>query len=143
MDTQEVFNNSYQRCLRDPQFFYTFYDVFWQKDDKFRQMFANTDMDKQIKMLKLSIVMLMLSTTSKESRALFNNYAERHGPGGLNVAPIDFDIWLDSLLETVAQTDPLYTDDVDSAWRQCFANGLAMMKAACEAKTAHRPLYER
>ncbi|MGF1688324.1 globin [Photobacterium japonica] len=132
MDTQQVFNDSYQRCTKDKQFFYTFYDIFWQKDEKFRRMFASTDMGKQIKMLKLSIVLLMLSTSSKESRELFNTYAERHGRGGLNVSPIDFDIWLDSLLETVAISDPLFNADVDTAWRACFQRGLALMKAACE-----------
>lgn len=134
MDKQQIFNDSYQRCLLNKQFFKTFYDIFWQRDDKFRLMFEGVDMARQIKMLKLSIVLLLLSSSSDSAKDQFRSFAKNHGPDGVGASPIDFDIWLECLLITVRISDPKYDDNVETAWRDCFQTGLAIMKEECQAE---------
>lgn len=132
MDIHEVFNDSYARCNQHPRFFETFYELFCQKDDKFRLMFANVDMHKQITMLKASITIILLAPISDSARESIRFFGKRHGPQGIGVSPLDYDIWLDCLLETVHQCDPYYTPDVEKAWRECFWLGIEIMKEECE-----------
>jgi len=132
MDVHEIFNDSYARCNQHPRFFETFYELFCQKDDKFRLMFANVDMQKQITMLKASITIILLAPISDSARESIRFFGKRHGPQGIGVSPLDYDIWLDCLLETVHQCDPYYTPDVEKAWRECFWLGIEIMKEECE-----------
>jgi len=132
MDVHEIFNDSYARCNQHPRFFEIFYDLFCMKDDKFRQMFANVDMQKQITMLKASITIILLAPISDSARDSIRFFGKRHGPQGVGVSPLDYDTWLDCLLETAHQCDPHYTPDVEKAWRECFWLGIEIMKEECE-----------
>ncbi|KLV07000.1 hypothetical protein ABT56_07590 [Photobacterium aquae] len=135
MDFHQIFNDSYQRCQRHPQFFQIFYRNFWQQEERFQKMFENVDMTRQIKMLKLSILMIMLASTSEEAKDNIRRYARRHGPDGIGAQPEDFDIWIDSLLKAVKECDTHYNSDIDKAWRTCFKTGMEIMKQ--ETQLAH------
>ncbi|MCG7587480.1 globin [Photobacterium sp. OFAV2-7] len=132
MDIHEVFNDSYARCNQHPHFFDIFYNLFCQKDDRFREMFAGVDMQKQISMLKASIVIILLAPVSDSARESVRFFGKRHGPQGVGVSPLDYETWLDCLLETVNQCDPNYTFEVDLAWRECLRLGLEIMIEECE-----------
>ncbi|MGF1725586.1 globin [Photobacterium nomapromontoriensis] len=132
MDTQQIFNDSYRRCLLNEQFFEAFYDILLEKNDKFRLMFKGTDMKRQIKMLKLSIAILLLTSSSDSAKDQFRVFAKRHGPDGVGASPIDFDVWLESLLITVRLSDPKYDKHIEAAWRDCFQTGLAIMREECQ-----------
>lgn len=56
MNVIEVFNDSYERCVLSEHFFERFYAKFWSKGKSFRQKFEGVDMQKQVRMLKGSIV---------------------------------------------------------------------------------------
>lgn len=56
MNVIEVFNDSYERCVLSEYFFERFYAKFWSKGESFRQKFEGVDMQKQVRMLKGSIV---------------------------------------------------------------------------------------
>ncbi|WP_299018040.1 globin [uncultured Photobacterium sp.] len=131
MDLHETFNDSYARCNHDPNFLFLFYELFWNKDDKFRQQFANVDMQKQVKMLKASIAIILLASTSEGARESLRHFGKRHGPNGIGVDPLDFDVWFNSLLEAVEICDPYYNKEIEQAWRECFNLGLAIMKEEC------------
>ncbi|MDX1302180.1 MAG: globin [Photobacterium sp.] len=94
-------------------------------------MFANVDMGRQIKMLKASLIIIMLANTSGEARESVRKFGKRHGPEGLGVNPMDFDIWFDCLLSAVQICDPLYDDEVKQAWHACFNEGMEIMKKEC------------
>ncbi|PSW21897.1 globin [Photobacterium sanctipauli] len=133
MDFHEQFNDSYERCLRHSNFFEVFYDLFFKRDEKFRQMFDGVDMQKQIKMIKASIVMILLASTSEQARESIRVFGQRHGPKGIGVNPVDFDIWLECLLEAVSMCDPRYNEAVKQAWTTCFKEGIAIMKEECSS----------
>ena len=131
MDTHEIFNDSYARCQRNQQFFFLFYRHFWSQDPRFADIFEGVDMERQIRMLKLSISMIMLASTSEQARESIRRYGKAHGPEGVGVKPEDFELWLDSLLETVRVCDPKFNDEIALAWRRCFNAGIAIMKEEC------------
>ncbi|MGF1684528.1 globin [Photobacterium minamisatsumaniensis] len=135
MDFHEKFNDSYERCQKHDDFFDIFYDNFFKKDQKFRQMFEGVDMVNQIRMIKVSIVMILLASTSESARETIRMYGRRHGPEGINVHPIDFDIWFDCLINAVSLCDPLFNDQVKQAWRACFNEGIAIMKEECQTES--------
>ncbi|MGR5065140.1 globin [Photobacterium sp. DNB22_13_2] len=131
MDTHEIFNDSYARCQRNNQFFFIFYRHFWQKEQRFKDIFQGVDLERQVQMLKLSISMIMLSSSSIQAREAIRRFGKAHGPDGIGVQPNDFEIWLDSLIETVQICDPRYNDEIADAWRECFKEGIAIMKQEC------------
>ncbi|PSW05180.1 hypothetical protein C9I89_10360 [Photobacterium lipolyticum] len=74
MEFHERYNDSYARCIRNPRFLTIFYERFCSRNDNFRLMFANVDMDRQIKMLKASLMIIMLANTSREARESVRKY---------------------------------------------------------------------
>lgn len=130
MDVHECFNNSYARCNKNPLFFDIFYDQFCRKDRRFQQMFKGVDMSGQIRMLKASIAIILLAPSSEQARESVRYFGKHHA--SIGVTADDFNTWLDCLLLTVSQCDPDYSPEVEAAWRQCFATGFHIMKAACQ-----------
>ncbi|MCQ1060356.1 globin [Photobacterium sp. DNB23_23_1] len=131
MDTHEIFNDSYTRCLRNNQFFFIFYRHFWQQERRFKDLFQDVDLERQVQMLKLSISMIILASSSEQARESIRRFGKAHGPDGIGVQPNDFEVWLDSLIETVQICDPKYNDEIAFAWRECFKEGIAIMKQEC------------
>lgn len=131
MDHHEVFNDSYLRCNENPEFFTLFYQIFWESSDHFREMFADTDMNHQIQMLRASLHILMLASVSTDAKELVKRFGVRHGTTGYGVKPKDLDIWFECMLQTVSICDRNWTPEVELAWRQCFAKGIEVMKAHC------------
>ncbi|HHC7381553.1 TPA: globin [Vibrio parahaemolyticus] len=131
MNVIEVFNDSYERCVLSEHFFERFYAKFWSKGKSFRQKFEGVDMQKQVRMLKGSIVFFMMTDTSSDARKMMEKYGKKHGIGNIGIKPEDIDIWFESLLETVQECDYEYNSDVEKAWRACFKLGLEIMKREC------------
>lgn len=131
MNWLETFNDSYQRCLLNDRFFELFYENFWTKGERFRRQFSNINMQKQIRMLKSSIVFVMMANHSMEAQKKIVKYAQLHRPLGLE--PNDIDIWFDSLVATVEEFDPKFDESVEQAWRVCFEVGLDIMKQGLKA----------
>lgn len=131
MDIHEVFNDSYARCNQHPQFFNLFYELFGQSDDKIRLMFAQSDIAKQTRILKGSIPIMLLASTSEAARNAIRDLGKRHGRNGLGVKKEHYDIWFACLLEAVRRCDPNYNQSIEQAWRECFAAGISIMKEEC------------
>ena len=45
----------------------------------------------------------------------------------LNIRPDLYDLWLDSVCETVKRMDPEWTPQVEQAWRERMAPGIALI----------------
>jgi len=58
--------------------------------------------------------------------------AARHSARGLDVAPELYDLFVDSLLASVAEHDPAFDEDVEAAWRAALQPGLDYMRARYE-----------
>ena len=130
-ESDEIFNDSYERCLKRPDFFYRFYDNYIGADETVAEKFAHTDMDKQKDMLKASLHMLMALRSSDSAGAVsyFRRIGTVHGRKGQDIAPEMYDLWLNCLLQTVEEFDDRYDAEVEMAWRKILAGGIRIMKS--------------
>ena len=133
---EEVFENSYRRVVgggvgideKGSIFFRKFYDNFLASSDQVTEMFASTDMDQQVKMLQRSMFHMISFYVSKQEDNYLEGVAESHSAKQHNVSPGLYDLWLESLVQTVIEVDEEYDDSVGLAWRLAMAPGIVYMK---------------
>lgn len=131
-DYLTFFQESYQRAFasdsqRD-EFLDTFYDVFVSKSDKIAVKFVRTDMQRQKGMLYQSLRHMVDFSVRRQASEELRRAAERHSASQLDIDPAMYDIWLDSLIETVQMFDPRFTEEIELAWRVVLAPGINYMK---------------
>jgi hemoglobin-like flavoprotein len=124
--TLHTFEASLTRCEADSTFFDRFYDIFLASSPEVRQKFAHTDFSHQKRALHESLHTMLQAAADRDgdpSRRLFG-LAERHSSRDLKIGAALYDNWLDSLLATVRNCDPEYTDDVGAAWERVMMVGI-------------------
>ena len=131
-DHLAVFRASLQRCLAAPAFFETFYDGFIGSSDEVKEKFKDTDMERQAKVLQDSLYAMTVAAqggTNSPARSFLPGLAEKHNQKGLDIRPELYDLWLDSLVETVKGHDPECSPEVEAAWRTTLASGIEFMRS--------------
>lgn len=124
-----TFDQSLRRCDNEPRFLDIFYERFIASSPKVEEKFANTDFAKQKRLLRASFYLILLAAEDPEKgpERYLGYLAERHSVDNLNVGSELYDLWLDSLLETVEQCDPEYSPEVEQAWEQMMEIGIDYM----------------
>lgn len=107
------------------RFFERFYDLFLE-DPEVAELFASTDMRRQVQMLKKSLFQLVTFYVLNEPSAELNRLAEIHKVVG--VSPRMFDTWMQALLNTVEALDPEFDELTELAWCWALAPGMTYMK---------------
>lgn len=131
MDYEQIFDQSFERCRTgaDPEpFFASFYRSFTAASNQVAETFRNTDMAKQQVMLEKSFYRLLMFYTTNNVDDYIEHIAVRHNRHNLNINPELYDLWLEKLLETVSEFDPLYDEQIELAWRLVFSTGITYMK---------------
>lgn len=129
-DAVAVAKASYLRCQNDPHFFAAFYERFFERCPAARPMFANTDFTRQHKLLQHAIGLLLAHAQQAPGGPnLLSRVAARHGRDDLNVDPVHYQEFLESLILTARTADPEFTVETEAAWREATAPGVAYMKA--------------
>ena len=121
---------SYDRCCAAPRFFDVFYAHFFAACPAAPPMFSKTDFKRQHRLLQHAIGLLLSynqHTTTEPN--LLTRVAERHGRGDLGVDPSFYPGFLESLIKTAGEFDPEFSPEVDQAWREATAQGLAYMRS--------------
>jgi hypothetical protein len=59
---------SYEICLKHPNFFRVFYDTFTKKDQRVADLFENTDFERQAKALRASLAYLIMFAEGSDRR---------------------------------------------------------------------------
>ena len=140
MDRNElarIFNDSYERVLRAPEksgeFFSAFYVLLIASSPEAADKFRNTDMERQVRMLKKSIAILCVYYgTGCQDDDYLRKVAERHSKRDADIPPQLYSVWLHCLIETVRQFDPRFDDEVEEAWRAIFSKGVEFMTSRYE-----------
>jgi len=128
----EHFNDSYERCRNNPKFLHLFYDIFSDKDEKYRLMFESLEsIDNQVRMLDASIVLIFMASISEQAKISVKQFGKYHGPNGVGVTLADYDVWFKSLLQTVKLCDSEYSELTEYVWTERFEQGLNIMKEEC------------
>jgi hemoglobin-like flavoprotein len=127
--TLQVFAASLGRCTSEPLFLDRFYESFLASSPRVREKFAHTDFEKQKATLKASLSLMLLAARQEGQGPpeFLDGLAQRHGASQLAVGAELYDLWLDSLLETVRVSDPHWNPGVAEAWEQVLAVGIAYL----------------
>ncbi|MFN0214834.1 MAG: protein kinase domain-containing protein [Saprospiraceae bacterium] len=108
---------SYRRCLAsNKEFIRDFYELYYKKDGAKTKDFSEISKRRQSAMLQMSVDVLLDFDTQKDYLyRLMHPDNPKHG--GFEVA--DFEVFLDTLLETVALNDADFrrTEGLEAAWK--------------------------
>jgi len=128
----EIFETSFARVsdpILEQEFYATFYARFLLTHKDVAAMFSKTDMNHQFGMLHESLHELVKFSLTHVKTPYILKLASVHGTGGLGVIPKLYDYWLSALMEAVAEMDPDFNADVETAWRVILAPGIAFMQS--------------
>ncbi len=121
---------SYGRCCLSEGFFDDFYTAFVNKSPAIAEKFAHTDMAKQKRLLRQGIsYMLMYYNNSKLADSKISSIAETHARGHFAISPELYDIWLETLLDTIQAHDPMVDEALKTSWRNVMLKGIQAMAA--------------
>lgn len=121
---------SYERCCLNADFIPAFYETFFRNCPEAKSMFARTDFDRQTRLLRHAIgLLLVFPAHSEEEPSVLTRIAERHSRRDLNVDPSLYGPFVDSLIETIGEHDSQFSPDVEAAWRAAVAPGVAYMRS--------------
>ncbi len=131
-DYLTFFRESYDRAVESEsqrdEFLEAFYETFMSKSDEIAVKFAHTDMQRQKEMLYRSLRHMVDFSVQRQASEELRKIAERHSVWQANIDPGLYDIWLDSLIETVQLFDTHFTEEIELAWRVVLAPGIVYMK---------------
>lgn len=121
---------SYDRCAQVPRFVDDFYDRLFEVLPAARARFAQTDFDRQRRLLRHAIGLLLSFPSERDGEPnILSRIAERHGRKDLAIEPAFYGPFLESLIDTVKRHDPACTPAVEQAWRTTLAKGFAYMQS--------------
>ncbi len=122
---------SFQRCEATGDFADTFYTAFLSSSPEIAPHFAQTDFARQRKLLRDSVqLMVARDVADPEMRALVNQLGETHSRTKRNIAPRLYELWLDSICETVKALDSEWTAGLEAHWRVRMRAGMQIIMAA-------------
>jgi hemoglobin-like flavoprotein len=105
-----------------------FYELFLEADPRFKEMFRNTDFQKQTDLLTHGImVLIQYSEGSASGEMAVRRIGELHKPGKVNVTPDMYPIWVDCLMKTLRELDPEFTRELETQWRLALRKGINTM----------------
>jgi hemoglobin-like flavoprotein len=124
--TIQIFEQSLRRCDANPEFLDIFYDRFLASSPKVKERFAKTDFHRQKRLLRASFYLILLASEDPDGgpERYLGHLAARHSTKDLDVGAELYDLWLDSLLESVKECDPEYSEEVEEAWEKIMGIGI-------------------
>lgn len=133
MSDNPLFDESYGRVFGSgvglteaaTPFFESFYRHFLN-DQLIADAFSQTDMNRQVSMLRKSFFHLVAFYVSHEPSAELERIAVIHTR--LGIASDFYDLWLDALVSAVAEFDPEFDQPTGLAWRLALTPGITYMR---------------
>ena len=143
MSENPLFDRSYSRLFGDgvglheaaDGFFRRFYYHFL-KDAEISRLFRNTDMTRQISMLRKSFFQIAAFSVTNTPSAELERLALIHHR--LGIADTHYDRWLDALVESVKEQDGDCDLATELAWRWALAPGLTYVKLFGQLSSAQQ-----
>ena len=124
----QLAQQSYERCSADPGFFKLFYDGLLESHPVIQPKFAKTEFDKQHRLLKHAIGLLLIYG-KHPNPALLERLAIRHDRYNVDVDPALYPFFVNSLIAAVKQYDSEFSTEVEAAWRAAVAPGINFLKS--------------
>lgn len=128
----QVARESYERCLRAPDFFAHLYERLLASDPVIPPMFAATEFPRQYRLLQHGLGLLLIYAKRSDTE-LLERIAARHSASGLDVHPSLYAHFVSSLIDAVRRCDPQCSDEIEEAWRDALRPGLEYMRSRYDA----------
>ena len=127
--TLKTFDESLRRCDAIPGFLESFYKKFLGSSPKVKEKFAKTDFVRQKRALRASLHLMPLAAADKANGPdrYLKDLAVRHSQAELNIGAEFYDLWLDSLLDTVRKRDPQFNPEIEQAWEDVMMVGISYL----------------
>jgi hemoglobin-like flavoprotein len=121
---------SYERASAKEEFFATFYANFFKICPDARPRFSQTNFERQHKLLHHAIGLLLIYPKQHGDQPnLLSRLAHRHGRKGMDIPAGMYPPFVDALILSLRQFDPAFTDELERAWRDILATGVAYMRS--------------
>ena len=128
LDFNELFNDSYEYVQNNNrEFFDLFYLNFTNSSPLIEKAFKNTNMENQKAMLETAITHMVMFFTSKRASKYLIDTASLHKER-YQIDFILYELFLDSLINTLEKFDPNFNNQTAVAWRITLAPGIEFMK---------------
>lgn len=126
----ELVNDSLERCTPQAEFFEQFYERFHDSSDEIAARFAATDAKTQGRALRTAFLLLLQAIAGDPAAwQQLELRAIRHDRRHLDIKPEMYELWRESLLETVREFDPRADDRTREAWRRIVQEATEFMTA--------------
>lgn len=114
---------SYGRCLRRRDFIERFYELLLASDPRMQPLFAHTDFSQQNKALRRGIsTAIQFAAGSGIVRRTIDEMARVHSrQGRAPVPPQLHELWLESMVLAVRESDPQADVALLKRWRQALS----------------------
>ena len=131
VSVDEVFNDSYERCLENRDFIGRFHEIFVVSCELVAQTIADTNMSEQVGTIEAPLykIMALRTVPPEDAASHFRKIGVEPGDTQQDIAPGYHDLWVKCLLETVAECDDRYDSGVKNAWTEVLADGIKVMKS--------------
>lgn len=118
LSPKDHFLRSLNRCKKNVDFIESFYERFLASSDEIAEKFRYTDFERQHSMLVHSLE-LAAHAVEGDPKALhiLNDQAFRHSRENLDIRPGLYPIWLNAIISTAAEFDPLWDETVGESWQ--------------------------
>lgn len=129
-ETAALAKASYERCCARAEFIPSFYRTFFANCPAAVPKFANTDFERQHRLLRHAIGLLInFPFQPDDEPGILTRIAERHSRRDLDIDPSLYPSFIDSLVQTAREHDPQFTTETERAWRATVAKGVAYMQS--------------
>lgn len=121
-DSYDDLHQSYGRCLHKGGFIERFYAIFLESHPEVKAAFANTDFDRQRRLLRRTLSnSIMYAAGSNIVQREVDRMAEVHSrQGHAPVQPHLYDYWLNSLITAIGEYDPQFNPQLENRWREAM-----------------------
>jgi hemoglobin-like flavoprotein len=131
----QIAEASYHRCASNDAFYSTLYEHLLASDPRIPPMFANTSFERQHKVLRHGLGVLIIYA-KRPNPALLERIALRHSRADVDVPPALYPSFVESLIAAIAAHDPEYAPAVGEAWRAAMRPGIAYMTSLYDGGVA-------
>ena len=121
---------SLERCEVAGDFGEVFYHKFLNASPEIPQLFSGTDFHRQRQLLHDSVRNMVSEYVSDpDLRNELDQLGRLHGREGRNIPPRLYELWLDSVCDTVQALDPEWTEALEREWRVRLRPGMQIIMA--------------
>ena len=119
---------SYDRCYASGDFSAVFYRNFFAQSPEIAPHFAKTDFVEQKRHLRASLLTLIKYTPGEPvTTQLLQKLGHTHSQNQLNIRRGLYPYFVAALVESLRECDPRWNEELEHAWRERLAPGIAYM----------------